>query len=167
VAARRSAGILLVRVAENGAIEFLLVHPGGPFWAKKDSGAWSIPKGEYVDDDDPEECARREFREELGVDCPVADLTALGEIVQSGGKHVLAWCGVGSIDTSTIDSNTFEMEWPPKSGRMQRFPEVDRAGYFDLATAEDKIIPGQRPFLERALRVVGDIGDVGDVGGQL
>lgn len=154
MAGRRSAGILLVRIAPGGALEFLLVHPGGPFWSKKDSGAWSIPKGEYAADDDPEECARREFREELGIECPVPELIALGEIVQSGGKHVLAWCGVGSIDTSAIDSNTFEMEWPPKSGRLQTFPEVDRAGYFDLATAEDKIISGQRPFLERALRAV-------------
>jgi len=143
--------VLLVRTDTGGAIEFLLVHPGGPFWAKKDASAWSIPKGEYADAEDPEECARREFREELGVECPVRELIALGEIVQSGGKHVLAWCGVGSIDTTSIESNTFEMEWPPKSGRLQRFPEVDRAGYFDLTTAAAKIIPGQRPFLERAL----------------
>jgi len=151
MAARRSAGLLLVRSDDAGLPEFLLVHPGGPFWAKKDAGAWSIPKGEYLDGDDPEECARREFREELGVDCPVQELIALGEVVQSGGKHVLAWCGVGDIDTSSIESNTFEMEWPPRSGRMQRFPEVDRAGYFDRATADEKIIPGQRPLLERAL----------------
>ena len=150
--------MVLVRTAAGGVIEFLLVHPGGPFWAKKDSGAWSIPKGEYVDADDPEECARREFREELGVECPVQELIALGEIVQSGGKHVLAWCGVGSIDTAAIESNTFEMEWPPKSGRLQRFPEVDRAGYFDLATAEDKIVPGQRPLLERAIHALRDAG---------
>ena len=158
MAARRSAGVLLVRPANGGGPEFLLVHPGGPFWAKKDAGAWSIPKGEYLDDDDPEECARREFREELGVDCPVQELIALGEVVQGGGKHVLAWCGVGDIDTAAIESNTFEMEWPPRSGRMQRFPEVDRAGYFDLATAEEKIIPGQRPLLERALAAVRDAG---------
>jgi len=143
--------VLLARTDTGGEIEFLLVHPGGPFWAKKDAGAWSIPKGEYGEFDDPEACARREFREELGVECPVRDLIELGEIVQSGGKHVLAWCGVGSIDTTSIESNTFEMEWPPKSGRLQRFPEVDRAGYFDLTTAAAKIIPGQRPFLERAL----------------
>jgi len=150
--------VLLVRTSADGVAEFLLVHPGGPFWAKKDTGAWSIPKGEYVDDDDPEECARREFREELGLECPVQDLIALGEIVQSGGKHVLAWCGVGSIDSMSIESNTFEMEWPPKSGRMQRFPEVDRAGYFDLEAAEQKIIPGQRPFLDRAVRALRDAG---------
>jgi len=150
--------VLLVRSADGGGPEFLLVHPGGPFWAKKDAGAWSIPKGEYVDGDDPQECARREFREELGVDCPVQELIALGEVVQSGGKRVLAWCGVGDIDTAAIESNTFEMEWPPRSGRMQRFPEVDRAGYFGLAAAEEKIIPGQRPLLERALAAVRDAG---------
>ena len=149
--------MLLVRAvdgAADGSIEFLLVHPGGPFWAKKDAGAWSIPKGEYLDDDDPLECARREFREELGIDCPTDDLIEIGEIVQSGGKHVLAWCAVASIDTTEIDSNTFEMEWPPKSGRRQRFPEVDRAAYFDLETAAQKIVPGQRPFLDRAIRAL-------------
>jgi predicted NUDIX family NTP pyrophosphohydrolase len=148
---RQSAGVLLVRTNADGVAEFLLVHPGGPFWAKKDAGAWSIPKGEHVEGEDPQECARREFREELGVECPVDELVALGDIVQSGGKTVHAWCGTAEIDTTSIESNTFEIEWPPRSGRMERFPEVDRAGYFDIATAAIKIIPGQRPFLERAL----------------
>jgi predicted NUDIX family NTP pyrophosphohydrolase len=156
-ARRQSAGLLLVRVVDGGA-EFLLVHPGGPFWAKKDTGAWSIPKGEYDEADDPRACALREFREELGLDCPDPDLIELGEITQAGGKRVRAWCGVGAIDTTTIESNTFEMEWPPKSGQRQRFPEVDRAGYFDLHTAETKILPGQRPFLERAVRALRDAG---------
>ncbi len=149
----RSAGILLVCVVDSVA-EFLLVHPGGPFWARKDSGAWSIPKGEYRPDEEPLACARREFREELGCDCPAQELIDIGEITQSAGKHVVAWCGVGEIDTSAIRSNTFEMQWPPKSGRMQQFPEVDRAGYFGWDVALDKIIVGQRPFLDSALRAV-------------
>jgi predicted NUDIX family NTP pyrophosphohydrolase len=150
MAGRQSAGILLVRFIE-GVAEFLLVHPGGPFWAKKDAGAWSIPKGEYGHDEDPRLCALREFREELGVECPDEDLIELGEVVQAGGKRVTAWCGIGAIDTAAIESNTFEMEWPPRSGRMQRFPEVDRAGYFRTADAEDKILPAQRALLDRAL----------------
>lgn len=157
---RRSAGVLLVRVVD-GEAQFLLVHPGGPFWAKKDAGAWSIPKGEYDEADDPMDCALREFSEELGLECPDDDLIALGEITQAGGKHVLAWCGVGSIDTTAIDSNTFEVEWPPKSGKLQRFPEVDRAGYFDRDAAEVKILPGQLPFLDRAMRALGDAGRLG------
>ena len=153
--------MLVVRSSDaGGGVEFMLVHPGGPFWAKKDDGAWSIPKGEYEEGDDPEECAKREFREELGIDCPADELIALGEIVQSGGKHVLAWAAVAEVDTAAIESNTFEIEWPPKSGRRQRFPEVDRAGYFDLSSATRKIIPGQVPFLERAMRALRDAGQI-------
>jgi predicted NUDIX family NTP pyrophosphohydrolase len=147
---RQSAGILLVRVVDRVA-EFLLVHPGGPFWANKDAGAWSIPKGEYGLDEEPLACARREFREELGCECPAHDLIDIGEITQSGGKHVVAWCGVGEIDTAAVRSNMFEMQWPPRSGRMQQFPEVDRAGYFAWEAALEKIIVGQRPFLDSAL----------------
>ena len=139
-----------MRVVDEAA-EFLLVHPGGPFWAKKDSGAWSIPKGEYGPDEEPLMCARREFREELGCDCPADDLIDIGEITQSGGKHVVAWCGVGEIDTAAVRSNMFDMQWPPRSGRMQQFPEVDRAAYFAVEAALEKIIVGQRPFVGAAL----------------
>lgn len=139
-----------MRVVDEEA-EFLLVHPGGPFWAKKDSGAWSIPKGEYGPEEQPLACAKREFREELGCDCPAHDLIDIGEITQSGGKHVIAWCGVGEIDTAAVRSNMFDMQWPPRSGRMQQFPEVDRAAYFAIGAALEKIIVGQRPFLDAAL----------------
>jgi predicted NUDIX family NTP pyrophosphohydrolase len=162
MAARRSAGIVLVRQSGEGAgpVEILLVHPGGPFWAKKDAGAWSIPKGEYELGEDPRLVAEREFLEELGVACPDGDLIDVGAITQSGGKEVTAWCGVGTIDTSTIVSNTFEMVWPPKSGNVQRFPEVDRAGFFGLEVALQKVLASQRPLLERAVRALADAGRI-------
>lgn len=152
-----SAGILLIRDVD-GVAEFLLVHPGGPFWAKKDDKAWSIPKGEYAADEDPRTAARREFAEELGIGCPDDELIDLGEVQQAGGKRVRAWCGIGSIDTGSFVSNTFEMVWPPRSGRLQRFPEVDRAGYFTLDVASEKILVGQQPFLARALRALTEAG---------
>ena len=148
-----SAGILLVREVD-GVPEFLLVHPGGPFWAKKDEGAWSLPKGEYAPDEDPLAAARREFAEELGCECPDEDLIDLGEVEQPGGKRVRAWCGIGSIDTGSIVSNTFEMVWPPRSGNLQRFPEVDRAGWFTLDIAGAKILVGQRRFIDSAVRAL-------------
>jgi predicted NUDIX family NTP pyrophosphohydrolase len=143
----RSAGILLHRV-RDAVQEVLLVHPGGPFWAKKDAGAWSIPKGEYSDDEDPLACARREFEEELGSPAP-DDLTSLGEVRQKSGKRVAAWAAPGDLDPSAIRSNTFTMEWPPRSGRMQEFPEIDRAGWFPLEEARVKINPAQAEFLDR------------------
>ena len=124
------------------------MHPGGPFWAKKDAGAWSIPKGEYGPAEDPLTVARREFVEELGVPCPAEDLIELGEVTQRGGKRVVAWCGVGDIDVAAVASNTFEIEWPPKSGRRQTFPEVDRAQFFPIDIAMEKILDGQRPLLD-------------------
>jgi predicted NUDIX family NTP pyrophosphohydrolase len=146
--AARSAGILLHRL-RDGVREVLLVHPGGPFWAKKDAGAWSIPKGEYGDDD-PRACALREFEEELGVRLPAdATLTELGTVRQSGGKVVTAYAVAGDLDPDTIHSNTFTVEWPPRSGRMREFPEVDRAGWFDLEQARAKINPAQAEFLDR------------------
>ena len=128
-------------------LSVLLVHPGGPFWAKRDQGAWSIPKGEIMDGEDPEKAARREFAEELGVafDGP---LHLLGEKVQPGGKRVIAYAGEGEIDCAAIRSNSFEIEWPPKSGRRRKFPEVDRAEWFGLETARDKLIKGQLTFLD-------------------
>lgn len=145
--AAKSAGILVHR-RRAGKIEVLLVHPGGPFWARKDAGAWTIPKGEYSEDEDPEAAARREFLEETGWTIE-GGLAPLGEVRQKAGKAVTAFAGKGDFDPATLKSNSFEMEWPPKSGRRVSFPEIDRAGWFSLAEAREKIIEGQRPLLER------------------
>lgn len=142
-----SAGLLMYR-RRPGGVEVFLVHPGGPFWAKKDAGAWSIPKGEYVAGEDPLEASRREFEEETGT-VPEGEFCELGSVKQAGGKTVTAWAFEGDCDPGTIRSNTFTMEWPPNSGRQQEFPEVDRAGWFDLQTAEEKILKGQLGFLRR------------------
>jgi predicted NUDIX family NTP pyrophosphohydrolase len=142
---KRSAGVLLRRQADG---RVLLVHPGGPFWARRDAGAWSIPKGEYEDPEDPEACARREFLEELGVE-PPAGLVDLGTVRQKNRKEVRAFYGEGDLDVSGIVSNTFEMEWPPRSGRMQAFPEIDRAEWFAVEEAREKLIPAQVEFLDR------------------
>ena len=146
--AKRSAGILLYRL-RGGEPEVLLVHPGGPFWARKDEGAWSIPKGEYGDDEDSRACARREFEEETGTALPPGALTDLGTERQRNGKVVTAWGAEGDLDADAIQSNSFEMEWPPRSGRMQFFPEVDRAGWFGLEAAREKLNPAQTAFLDR------------------
>jgi predicted NUDIX family NTP pyrophosphohydrolase len=128
----------------------LLVHPGGPFWAKKDAGAWSIPKGEHEDGDDPRACALREFEEELGTPLPAgAELTELGTVKLRGGKQVTAFAAEGDLDAEAITSNTFTIEWPPRSGNMREFPEVDRAGWFDLETAREKLNPAQAELLVR------------------
>ena len=153
---RRSAGILLYRVVDDGAegrIEVLLGHMGGPFWARKDAGAWTIPKGEHEPDEDPLSAARREFEEETGVSPPAADVVDLGEVRQSGGKVVRAWAVEGDLDAATLASNTFELEWPPKSGQMVTVPELDRFAWFDLETARTKVIAAQAEFMDRlALR---------------
>ncbi len=129
--------------------EVLLVHPGGPYWAKKDAGAWSIPKGEY-EDDDPRACALREFEEELGSPLPDgAELTDLGTVKLKSGKQITAYAAEGDLDADAITSNTFTMEWPPRSGRTREFPEVDRAGWFDLETAGEKLNPSQAELLVR------------------
>jgi predicted NUDIX family NTP pyrophosphohydrolase len=150
----KSAGIIAFR-RKRGNIEVLLVHPGGPFWRNKDLGAWSIPKGEYDPGDDPEDAARREFREELGIEM-TEDLVPLGEIRQRGGKTVKAFAVETNVDVENIHSNTFEMEWPPRSGRRQAFPEIDRAEWFDLATARTKINEAQRTLLERLETITAD-----------
>ena len=141
----RSAGILLHR----GGREVLLVHPGGPFWARKDAGAWSIPKGELDEDEDPRACALREFAEETGVELPGAALDDLGEVKLKGGKVVLAYAVAGDLDPAAVRSNTFELEWPPRSGRTQAFPEVDRAEWFGLEQARAKLNPAQAELVDR------------------
>ena len=142
---KRSAGILLYRDRE-----VLLVHPGGPFWARKDAGAWSIPRGEYEDGDDPRSAALREFEEELGSPLPAGtELVDLGTVKQKSGKVITAYAAAGDLDPDAIRSNTFTTEWPPRSGRMQEFPEVDRAGWFSLDEAAEKLNPAQAELLVR------------------
>jgi predicted NUDIX family NTP pyrophosphohydrolase len=145
---RRSAGILLYR-GEGEGLEVLLVHPGGPFWARKDAAAWSIPKGEYEAEDDPLAAARREFEEELGSAPPDGTTLDLGEVRQKSGKFVRAWALAGDLDATAAFSNTFTAEWPPRSGRLQEFPEVDRAEWFTIEAAREKINPAQATFLDR------------------
>jgi predicted NUDIX family NTP pyrophosphohydrolase len=138
-------------------LEVLLVHPGGPYWRKKDEGSWSIPKGEIADGEDVEVAARREFMEETGAAISGL-LDPLGEIRQRGGKRVIAFAVEGDVDLQNIKSNTFEIEWPPKGGRMQSFPEIDRAGWFDLPSARVKILEGQRPLLDRLAELMSQPG---------
>lgn len=147
MSAKRSAGILLYR-REKG-LEVLLGHMGGPFWSRRDMGAWSLPKGEYEPDEAPEAAARREFREELGLPVPDGELAELGTVRQSGGKVITAWALAGDLDPDLVVPGTFELEWPRGSGRIREFPEIDRAGWFDLGQAHEKIVKGQRPFLDR------------------
>lgn len=145
---KESAGLLLFR-DRDGRAEVLLVHPGGPFWARRDEGAWSIPKGEMGSGEAAVDVARREFEEELGAPAPPTGWMSLGTVRQAGGKMVHAWAAPGDLDTSRINSMTFELEWPPRSGRKQTFPEVDRAEWFELDEARRRIIPAQRTFIER------------------
>lgn len=165
---RESAGILLFRSAARGAstspgrrlegIEVLLVHPGGPFWAKRDLGAWSIPKGEYEEGEDPRACALRELAEELGAAAPVltaGSLIDLGSVRQKAGKVVQAWAAEGDFDPAELRSNKFTIEWPPRSGGRQEFPEVDRAEWFGPDRARPKIIPAQAAFVDRLLEYLG------------
>jgi predicted NUDIX family NTP pyrophosphohydrolase len=150
VATTTSAGILLYRRGTDGP-EVLLGHMGGPFWAKKDDGAWSIPKGEHGPDEEPIAVARREFEEELGSPVPARDLVPLGERRVTRGKVLTVWAAEGDLDAAACRSNTFELEWPPRSGRMQEFPEVDRAAWFGVDEARSKLVKGQVPFLDRLL----------------
>ncbi len=147
-----SAGLLLFR-HEAGALLVLLAHPGGPFWRRKDLGAWSIPKGELLAGEDPEAAALREFAEELGA-APAGPLVPLGTIVQRGGKRVHAFAAEGDFDVATMRSNTFAMEWPPRSGRMQSFPEVDRAEWFAPEVAREKLLPAQAELIDRLERTL-------------
>ncbi|HEU0103962.1 MAG TPA: NUDIX domain-containing protein [Mycobacteriales bacterium] len=150
---RRSAGILLWRRAPAGP-EVLLGHPGGPLFARKDDGVWSIPKGEYGDDEQPLAAAYREFAEEVGVAPPDGDPLPLGETRLRSGKLVTAWALEGDLDVGALVSNLFSMQWPPGSGRFQEFPELDRAAWFDVVTARQKIGPGQVPLLDRFAELV-------------
>jgi len=150
---KRSAGILMFR-RRGGEIEVLLMHPGGPFWAKKDAGAWSIPKGEYAQGEDALAVAKREFEEETGTR-PDGKFLPLGEVVQAGGKIVTAWALEGDFDPATLTSNRFELEWPPKSGRRQSFPEVDRAQWFSTDEARRRILAGQSGFIGRLMAKLG------------
>jgi predicted NUDIX family NTP pyrophosphohydrolase len=150
MSARRSAGLLLHRLGPGG-LEVLIGHMGGPFWAKKDDGGWSIPKGEYDDGEEPLAVALREFEEELGSPCPATDFVPLGEVRLPSGKRLTVWAAEGDFDCSTATSNTFELEWPPRSGRMQAFPEIDRADWFAVAVARSKLVKGQVVFLDRLL----------------
>jgi predicted NUDIX family NTP pyrophosphohydrolase len=147
--ARTSAGILLYRRADDG-VEVLVGHMGGPFWARKDEGAWSIPKGEYGPGEDAEAVARREFEEELGSPVLSMELHPLGEL-RTSGKVLTVWAAEGDLDAAACTSNTFELEWPPRSGRMQEFPEIDRAAWLPVDVAREKLVKGQVPFLDRLL----------------
>lgn len=156
MAATRSAGLLVYR-RRDGALEVFLVHPGGPFWQNKDDGAWSLPKGEYTDEEEALAAAQREFLEETGMSVS-GTFSSLAPVRQAGGKIVHAWAIAGDFDAAAIRSNTFTMEWPPRSGKMRSFPEVDRAAWFTLQEARVKILAGQRPLLdELAAMLVGDM----------
>lgn len=147
--AKRSSGILLFRRTGGGDLEVLLVHPGGPFWAKKDLGAWSIPKGEHDEGEDAQACAIREFTEETGSAPNPGELTDLGSVKLKSRKVVQAWALEGDLDASAVRSNTFSLQWPPRSGQFQEFPEVDRAEWFGLQAAAERINPAQGEFLQR------------------
>jgi predicted NUDIX family NTP pyrophosphohydrolase len=144
-----SAGILLYRRGQDGELEVLLVHPGGPLWARREEGAWSIPKGEHTGKEEPLQAARREFAEELGRPAPTGAALDLGEVRQRAGKRVRAFALLGELDPAQVQSNTFELEWPPRSGRRQSFPEVDRAAWFELEDARRRINPAQAELLDR------------------
>jgi predicted NUDIX family NTP pyrophosphohydrolase len=163
---KMSAGIVLYRwlslkpdraldPMQDQQFQVFLVHPGGPFWKNKDAGAWSIPKGEYAPGEDALIAARREFAEETGFDLPEGEFKPLGEIKQPSGKVISAWALEGDFPAEELKSNLFSMEWPPKSGKMQAFPEVDRARWFGLEEAREKLIPGQRGFLDCLVKLVG------------
>ena len=149
---KKSAGLLMYR-RRQGVLEFLLVHPGGPFWSKKDLGSWSIPKGEYTSGEDPLEVAKREFQEETSFKA-TGEFILLTSRKQPSGKIITAWAFEGDCDASAVKSNTFSTEWPPRSSRQQEFPEVDRAGWFSISVAKEKIIKGQMGFLDELTQIL-------------
>jgi len=150
---RKSAGLLMYRIRE-GNPEVFLVHPGGPFFAKKDLGAWSVPKGEYTEDEDALAAAKREFKEETGIEPGEGPFIPLDPIRQKGGKMVAAWAFQGECDPDSIRSNAFTMEWPPRSGKFRTFPEVDRAGWFSIEEAKEKILQSQLGLLDQLLMIL-------------
>lgn len=150
----QSAGILVYRKTGNG-IEVMLGHPGGPYWAKKDKGSWSIPKGVYKDNEAPLEAAKREFREEIGQACPEGEFIDLGSIKLASGKIISAWAIEGDLDVSIIKSNLFELEWPPKSGQLQQYPEIDQANWYPIDKAPEKLHKGQSEFIGRLAEKLG------------
>jgi predicted NUDIX family NTP pyrophosphohydrolase len=145
---KQSAGLLMYRRPPGGQVQVLLAHPGGPYWRSKDAGAWTLPKGEFEQGEDGLACAMREFREETGC-TPTPPFTALGEVRQKSGKRVSAWSFEGDLDPAHLESNSFEMEWPPRSGQLRQFPEVDRIAWYGLAEARARLLPSQVPFLDR------------------
>ena len=147
---RTSAGVLLWRRGASG-VEVLIGHMGGPFWARRDDGAWSLPKGEHGPDEDPLAVARREFEEETGSPVPAAELVPLGQVRQSGGKVLTVWAGEGDLDADATRSNTFQLEWPPRSGRVREFPEIDRTAWVTVDVARTKLVKGQVELLDRLL----------------
>lgn len=151
---KQSAGILVYHTLPEGLLEVLLVHPGGPFWKNKDDGAWSIPKGEYGEGEDPLSVAKREFREEIGLDLPAGECIKLKPVKIKSGKVISAWCMTAFLNVEQVHSNEFEIEWPPRSGKKVSFPEVDKAGWFPIETAKIKINPGQLPLLEQLAQLV-------------
>jgi predicted NUDIX family NTP pyrophosphohydrolase len=153
MAKKKSAGILLYRVVESN-LEVFLVHPGGPYWAKKDEGSWSIPKGEFETGEDPLEAAKREFQEETGSDI-TGEFVELTQLEQPSGKLVYAWAVEGNIDAASIKSNTFSIEWPPHSGKEQTFPEADKGGWFKILQAREKLLKGQIGFIEELAKHLG------------
>jgi predicted NUDIX family NTP pyrophosphohydrolase len=151
----RSAGLLIYRRRADGEIEVMLGHMGGPYWARKDVAAWSIPKGQREEGEQAIDTARREFEEEIGQPPPEGDAVALGDVRQSGGRKIVeVWAIEGDIDVSSIESSGFEIEWPPKSGELREFPEFDRAAWLDVDTARGRIVKAQAPFLDRLLELV-------------
>ena len=152
-----SAGLLLYRIAD-GTVEVLIGHPGGPFWARKDDGAWSIPKGEYVEGEDPWSAAQREFQEELGKEPPDGPRIEFAPLRQPSGKIVTAFAVRGDLDLDGTVSNTFEMEWPKGSGKIREYPEIDRVGWFSVAEARSKLLKGQRPLLDHLVDALEDDG---------
>ena len=152
--AKQTAGILVYR-RRKGAIEVFLAHPGGPFWAKKDLAAWSIPKGEFVEPETPLDAAQREFAEEIGQPTPGGDLIALTPVKSPGGKVIHVFAVEGEVDADRVESNLFEMEWPPHSGKMQSFPEVDRGAWFGIEDARMRLHKGQLPILEELIAKLG------------
>ena len=153
---KQSAGLLLFRKVATH-IEVLLVHPGGPYWATKDEDAWSIPKGEFDQNEDPLDAARREFTEETGF-TPSGEVIPLETVRQPNGKFIHAWAIEGNFDPAKLQSNTFSLEWPPKSGRLEQFPEVDRAAWFLMRAAKQMILKGQEPFLKHLNEMLGQTG---------